>query len=85
MNMVRDILLLAVRFYRYALSPVKNVLFGPLGHCRFQPSCSEYAMQALRAHGALKGSWLGLKRLARCHPWGAFGPDPVPPPCRTIS
>jgi len=78
-------LLLAVRFYRYALSPAKNVLFGPFGHCRFQPSCSEYAMQALRAHGALKGSWLAAKRLARCHPWGAFGADPVPPSCRTIS
>lgn len=46
--------------------------------CRFQPSCSAYAVTALARYGALKGSWLAARRLARCHPWGGHGPDPVP-------
>jgi putative membrane protein insertion efficiency factor len=46
--------------------------------CRFQPSCSAYAITALRRYGALRGSWLAVRRLARCHPWGGSGPDPVP-------
>lgn len=46
--------------------------------CRYQPSCSAYAVTALRRYGALKGSWLAARRLARCHPWGGSGPDPVP-------
>ena len=46
--------------------------------CRFQPSCSAYAITALRRYGALKGSWLAARRLARCHPWGGSGHDPVP-------
>jgi putative membrane protein insertion efficiency factor len=46
--------------------------------CRYQPSCSAYAVTALRRYGALRGSWLAAKRLARCHPWGGSGPDPVP-------
>jgi putative membrane protein insertion efficiency factor len=46
--------------------------------CRYQPSCSAYAITALERYGALKGGWLALKRLSRCHPWGGSGPDPVP-------
>jgi putative membrane protein insertion efficiency factor len=46
--------------------------------CRYAPSCSEYAIQAVRKYGAIKGSWLGFKRLMRCHPWGGSGHDPVP-------
>lgn len=46
--------------------------------CRYAPSCSEYAIGALRKYGAVKGSWMGLKRLMRCHPWGGSGYDPVP-------
>ncbi len=46
--------------------------------CRFQPSCSAYAIQALEKHGAIRGGWLTLKRLSRCHPWGGSGYDPVP-------
>ena len=48
------------------------------GHCRFQPTCSEYALQALREHGGFRGGWLTVRRLARCHPWGGAGFDPVP-------
>ncbi|GGB53649.1 membrane protein insertion efficiency factor YidD [Blastomonas aquatica] len=46
--------------------------------CRYDPSCSEYAIQALNRHGAIKGGWLATKRLLRCHPWGGHGHDPVP-------
>jgi len=46
--------------------------------CRFQPSCSQYAIEALGKHGAIKGGWLAIKRILRCHPWGGHGPDPVP-------
>lgn len=81
MRRLLQILLLAlVRVYQCTLSPLKTVLFGPLGRCRFEPSCSAYASQALQAHGPLRGSWLALKRIGRCHPWGGCGHDPVPPP-----
>lgn len=64
---------LAVRGYRLLLSPL-------IGHgCRFRPTCSEYALEALERHGALAGSRLALGRLCRCHPWGGDGFDPVPP------
>lgn len=65
-------------FYRVVLSPVKTALFGPAGKCRFDPSCSAYALEAVKRHGLISGGWLAVKRLARCHPWGAWGPDPVP-------
>jgi len=60
------------KLYYYLLSPWLG------NRCRFVPSCSEYAQQALSRHGALKGLWLTLRRLARCHPWGGHGQDPVP-------
>jgi putative membrane protein insertion efficiency factor len=80
-NVPQQILIIGVKFYRWVLSPIKTALFGPLGRCRFEPSCSAYALEALQTHGALKGSWLATRRLCRCHPWGDFGPDPVPPKC----
>ncbi len=61
-----------VQFYRYAISP----LIPP--RCRYTPTCSQYALEALQKYGALKGSWLALKRIARCHPWGGHGHDPLP-------
>jgi uncharacterized protein len=67
------VLLVMLTAYRSALSP----WFA--GSCRFVPSCSEYARQAVIAHGALKGSWLAARRLARCRPFGSYGLDPVPP------
>ena len=79
MKLLQHILILAVRLYRGVLSPAKTFILGPLARCRFEPSCSEYALQALQRHGANKGSRLALKRLCRCHPWGSWGPDPVPP------
>ena len=78
MNPIQHILILAVRVYRWTLSPAKTLLFGPLAGCRYTPSCSEYALQALHRHGALTGNWLAVKRIARCHPWSDCGHDPVP-------
>ena len=66
--------MLLVRAYQLALSP----LFA--GSCRFEPSCSRYAMAALEQHGLRKGAWLAIRRLTRCHPLGGSGLDPVPPP-----
>ncbi len=73
MSPLGHIVALPVRIYRIFLSPW-------LGHgCRFQPTCSAYALEALEVHGGLKGSWLAAYRIARCHPWGGTGYDPVPP------
>ncbi len=70
----RRILAGVVRIYQLAISP----LLPP--SCRFTPSCSQYALEAVTRHGALKGSWLAARRLARCHPWNRGGYDPVPEP-----
>jgi uncharacterized protein len=80
LNLPQHILVFAVRLYRWTLSPAKTFLFGPLGQCRFNPSCSAYALEAVKAHGALAGSWLAARRVCRCHPWGGCGDDPVPAP-----
>jgi putative membrane protein insertion efficiency factor len=78
LNPIQVVLLALVRVYRWILSPAKNIVFGPAGRCRFTPSCSEYADEAIRRHGALRGSSMAVRRLCRCHPWGGCGPDPVP-------
>ena len=78
MNVAQHILVFCLRLYRWVLSPVIASLFGPLGRCRYTPSCSAYALEAVCRHGALAGSWLALKRIGRCHPWGGCGDDPVP-------
>ncbi len=83
-NPLQQILMLAVRLYRWTVSPVLGMLLGPGWGCRFQPSCSAYALEALRVHGAWKGTVLTLRRLGRCHPWGPCGHDPVPAPARNI-
>jgi uncharacterized protein len=62
-----------IRAYQYLISP----LLGP--HCRFYPSCSHYAIEAIKTHGAVRGAYLSLRRLLRCHPWHPGGLDPVPP------
>ena len=71
--MIKKILIAAIRGYRFLLSPwIGNA-------CRYWPTCSEYSMQAIERHGVLRGGWMTLVRLARCHPYGAGGVDPVPP------
>jgi uncharacterized protein len=79
MNLPRQILIVLVRAYQLMLSPMKATFFGPAGRCRFTPSCSHYAIEALQVHGALAGTALATRRLCRCHPWGGCGHDPVPP------
>lgn len=66
------LLLLPIKFYQYCLSPLKPPT------CRYVPTCSVYAAEALKKYGPVKGLWLALKRLLRCHPWGGSGYDPVP-------
>lgn len=72
MNPLSRALILLVRSYQVAISP----LLG--SNCRYQPTCSSYMIEALRVWGPLRGTWLGLRRVGRCHPWGAHGYDPVP-------
>ena len=69
---MKRILIALVKFYRSAISPYTKP------SCRFSPTCSEYAMEALEKYGALKGTWLTLKRLSKCHPFHKGGYDPVP-------
>ncbi len=66
------VLILPIRFYQKCISP----LTPPT--CRFTPSCSQYAVEALRKHGPVKGLWLAVRRILKCHPWGGSGYDPVP-------
>jgi putative membrane protein insertion efficiency factor len=70
---VAKLLIGLIRLYQVVISP-----WTPAS-CRYQPTCSCYAKEAIEVHGALRGSWLGLRRLLRCHPWGGWGYDPVPP------
>ncbi len=69
---MKHVLIALVRFYQYAISPLVG------RRCRYFPTCSEYTVDAIRKYGALKGGWLGLKRIFRCHPWHPGGYDPVP-------
>ena len=73
MNIAQKLLVGLIRVYQVALSPY----FG--SQCRFTPTCSEYAKEAVKHHGALKGSWLAIRRIGRCHPYHPGGHDPVPP------
>jgi putative membrane protein insertion efficiency factor len=72
---MRFVLKILIRGYQLAISP----LLGP--SCRFYPSCSHYAMEAIETHGALRGTWLTIKRISRCHPFHEGGFDPVPGRC----
>ncbi len=72
-NLAARLLITLVHVYRAALGPILG------GSCRYTPSCSSYAIEALERHGALRGAWLGLQRILRCHPFHAGGHDPVPP------
>ncbi|GAA2080348.1 hypothetical protein GCM10009821_20890 [Aeromicrobium halocynthiae] len=70
---MKHVLIALLRVYRFAISP----MYGQV--CRYHPSCSAYALEAVQVHGSVRGSWLAVRRLGRCHPWAAGGLDPVPP------
>ncbi len=73
LKMLSWILLIPVYIYKYAISPLTPA------SCRHYPTCSEYAVQAVKIHGPFRGFWLATKRISKCHPWGTHGHDPVPP------
>ena len=83
MNPLQFILLALLRFYRWAISPLLTMVAGG-SICRFDPSCSEYALESVARHGAVKGAFLTIARIARCHPWGRHGHDPVPQTLQTF-
>jgi uncharacterized protein len=70
---MKYVLIGLLKAYRFAISP----LYGQV--CRYHPTCSAYALEAVQTHGAMRGTWLAMRRVARCHPWAAGGLDPVPP------
>lgn len=71
-TLLRRIFILPIRFYQLCISPMLP------NACRFTPTCSQYAVEAIMKHGIFRGSWLALRRILRCHPWGGSGYDPVP-------
>lgn len=75
-KLIGGILIIPIRMYQLFLSPILSGVFGM--RCRYEPSCSHYMIGAIREWGAIKGVWLGLKRIYSCNPWGGCGHDPVP-------
>jgi putative membrane protein insertion efficiency factor len=69
---MQSVAIFLIRVYQWLLSPFIRQ------NCRFVPSCSRYAIEAIQVHGVVRGTWLALRRIGRCHPWGACGYDPVP-------
>ncbi|MGA2685695.1 MAG: membrane protein insertion efficiency factor YidD [Verrucomicrobiota bacterium] len=78
LNVPKSVLIFGIRVYRWTVSPLLAFLFGPAAGCRFTPSCSQYAMDAIGSRGALAGSRLAARRICRCHPWEDGGHDPAP-------
>lgn len=85
MNPARKFVLLSLRLYKLLLSPVLHFFGGPMAGCRFEPTCSVYTAEAVALHGVLRGTFLAVRRICRCHPWGGCGPDPVPREFRILS
>lgn len=75
---MKTLIRIAIMGYKKFISPVIHFAGGPGSGCRYTPTCSMYFLEAVEKHGVLRGSWMGLKRIGRCHPWGGSGHDPVP-------
>lgn len=71
-RVIKYIVILPIKFYQYCISPMFPAA------CRYTPTCSQYAIEAINKHGIIKGGWIATKRILRCHPWGGSGYDPVP-------
>ncbi|MGE0560292.1 MAG: membrane protein insertion efficiency factor YidD [Flavobacteriales bacterium] len=71
-SMVSKLFILMIRFYQLSISPILGQ------NCRYDPTCSQYSIEAINKYGPFKGGWIGLKRILSCHPWGGHGHDPVP-------
>jgi len=71
-KLLSKVFILLIRFYQLSISPMLGQ------NCRYDPTCSQYTIEALKKYGAFKGGWLGIKRISSCHPWGGHGHDPVP-------
>ena len=71
-RIISKIFIFIIRFYQATISPLLGA------NCRYMPTCSAYAIEAIKIHGPIKGGWLGIKRISSCHPWGGHGYDPVP-------
>ncbi|NWK54933.1 membrane protein insertion efficiency factor YidD [Verrucomicrobiaceae bacterium N1E253] len=78
-KIISTLIFCGIRIYQKWLNPVLKAISGPNSGCRFHPTCSNYFLQAVEIHGPFRGSWLGICRICRCHPWGKCGEDPVPP------
>jgi len=72
-NFFSFIFLVLIRFYQYVISPFTSA------SCRYTPTCSQYAAEAIQVHGPFRGGWMAIRRISSCHPWGGSGYDPVPP------
>jgi putative membrane protein insertion efficiency factor len=81
--MISRLLIFLIGVYRAVISPLQY-LFDSRGFCRFSPGCASYAQDAIRLHGAVRGTQLAVKRIGRCHPWHPGGYDPVPPVCERV-
>jgi len=78
-RLLSAVIRVVIRFYQRILNPMLKFAAGPAAGCRFSPTCSHYFLEAVETHGPWRGSWLGICRIFRCHPWGGCGYDPVPP------